>query len=271
MSGRPSGPRPGAPDDTLPASIRPQPLCVGVLVLFTERAGGVSVGPFRGLNLSDGVGDDPRAVAVNRDRVLRAIGPGPGRLAWMRQVHGADVVYVAAESPTQQVAAGADGGASPVADAVFTDSPRVALGALGADCAAVLVADPVAGLVGAAHAGRPGLAAGVVPALVTAMAAAGAQADRMHAAIGPSICGRCYEVPAGMRDEVAALVPGAGCVTRTGTPGIDVRAGLRGQLAGLGVGRITDDPRCTAESSELFSYRRDGRTGRFAGLIWLAP
>jgi len=251
--------------------MRGRSLCAGVRVLFTERVGGVSTGAFRGLNLGDGVGDDPAAVAVNRDLVLRAIGPGPRRLAWMRQVHGSGVVFVAAESPPQQRTAGADRDASPVADALFTDSPLVAIGALGADCAAVLIADPAAGLVGAAHAGRPGLAAGVVPALAAAMAAAGAEVGRMHAVIGPSICGRCYEVPARMRDEVAALVPGSGCVTRKGTPGIDLRAGLCRQLAGLGVGRITDDARCTAESAELFSYRRDGTTGRFAGLIWLAP
>ena len=249
-------------------------LCDGVRVLFTERAGGASVGHFRGLNLSDGVGDDPTAVAANRGRVLRAIGPGPEHLAWMRQVHGADVVFVAASTPAAD--RGKDGGpglgVSPRADAMFTDSPLIALGALGADCAAVLITDPAARLAGAAHAGRPGLAAGVVPALVAAMAAAGARPDRMHAAIGPSICGRCYEVPAAMRDQVAALVPEAWCVTAQGTPGIDVRAGLRSQLAGAGLGmsHIVDDPRCTAESDELFSYRRDGTTGRCAGLIWLA-
>jgi purine-nucleoside/S-methyl-5'-thioadenosine phosphorylase / adenosine deaminase len=259
------------PGDTMPASLRPQSLCAGVRVLFTSRAGGVSSGAFRGLNLSDGVGDDPAAVAGNRDRVLRAIGPGPASLAWMRQVHGAEVVYVDASSRHSRAATPAGSAASPQADAIFTDSAHVALGALGADCAAVLVADPVAGLVGAAHAGRPGMAAGVVPALIAAMTAAGAEAGRLHAVIGPSICGRCYEVPAAMRDEIDALVPGSGCATSKGTPGIDLRAGLRGQLARLGIGRIADDPRCTAESPELFSYRRDGSTGRFAGLIWLAP
>jgi len=257
--------------DTLLAPGRSHPLCDGVRVQFTGRAGGVSTGSYRGLNLGDGVGDDPAAVAANRDQVLRAIGPGPRRLAWMRQVHGAEVVFAGVPSTGRCAAAGPDAGVSPSADAMFTDSPLVALGALGADCAAVLVADPVAGLVGAAHAGRPGLTAGVVPALMAAMAAAGARANRMFAAIGPSICGLCYEVPAWMRDEVAALVPGSGCVTSKGTPGIDLRAGLRSQLAGLGVARIADDPRCTAQSAELFSYRRDGTTGRCAGLIWLAP
>jgi polyphenol oxidase len=147
----------------------------------------------------------------------------------------------------------------------------VALGALAADCAPVLVADPVARLVGAAHAGRPGMAAGVVPALVTAMAQAGGRPERMHAIVGPSICGGCYEVPGPMRDEVAAAVPESACVTRKGTPGIDLRAGLHAQLAALGIGQVSDDGRCTAETDELFSYRRDGATGRFAGLIWLTP
>ena len=264
MSGQLGGTR-----DTLVAPGRPHALCDGVRVLFTERAGGLSTGSFRDFNLSDGVGDDPAAVASNRDRLLREIGPGPRRLAWMRQVHGADVIFVDAPAVGRDLAAGPQ--ASPAVDAIFTDSPLVALGALGADCAAVLIADPAAGLLGAAHAGRPGLASGVVPALVSAMAAAGAQPGRMHAAIGPSICGRCYEVPAWMRDEVAALVPPAWCETASGTPGIDLRAGLRFQLAGLGVRRIADDRRCTAESAELFSYRRDGTTGRCAGVIWIAP
>src|SRR5258708_15196710 len=82
------------PANTMRGPVRPQPLCEGVSVLFTDRAGGVSSGPFRTLNLSDAVGDDPAAVASNRASALRAIGPGPKRLAWMRQVHGAGVVYV---------------------------------------------------------------------------------------------------------------------------------------------------------------------------------
>lgn len=255
------------PGSALRGLPRPLPLCAGVTVLFTDRAGGVSSDPFRTLNLSDLVGDDPSAVASNRGRVLRAIAPGPHRLAWLHQVHGADVVYVSG-SPAS-LAGSWTAAASPRADASYTDSPGVALGVLVADCAPVLVAEPVARIVGAAHAGRHGMAAGVVKALIAAMAAAGAEVGRMHAIIGPCICGRCYEVPASMRAEIAAAVPGSACTTRAGTPGIDVRAGLRGQLAGLGVARVADDLRCTAESAELFSYRRDGTTGRFAGLIWL--
>ena len=257
-------------DDARPGVGRRVALCDRVSVLFTERAGGVSSGEYSTLNLSGMVGDDPAAVTMNRDRLLKTIGPGAQRLAWMRQVHGAGVMYVGGSPGTTATSpAGADAGQE--ADAAFTDVPGVALGVMVADCAPVLVADPAAGIVGAAHAGRPGMAAGVVPALVRAMSTAGAAVGRMHAVVGPCICGRCYEVPVGMRADVEAAVPGSATVTRRGTPGIDVRAGLHGQLAGLGIASVVDDARCTAESAELFSYRRDGTTGRFAGLIWLAP
>jgi len=238
--------------------MRAAELCDGVRTLFTARPGGTSSGRFASLNLSHSVGDDPAAVEANRQIVLGALGDGPSALAWMRQVHGADVAYASAPP-----------GQSQEADAMFARSPALALAVQVADCAPVLLADPHARLVGAAHAGRPGMAEGVVPALVEAMIDAGAEPARMHALVGPSICGRCYEVPAWMRDEVAATVPGSACVTRKGTPGIDLRAGLHAQLAGAGISAIADDLRCTAESGELYSYRRDRETGRFAALIWL--
>jgi copper oxidase (laccase) domain-containing protein len=103
------------------------------------------------------------------------------------------------------------------------------------------------------------------------MTEAGADPARTRAVIGPAICGGCYEVPEQMRDAVAAAVPGSGCLTRAGTPGLDLRAGIAGQLAAAGVRQVRIDDRCTAEEPDLYSYRRDGRTGRFAGLIWLAP
>jgi YfiH family protein len=248
-----------APDRGADGPSRPFELCPGVHALFTGRAGGVSVAPYAELNMSGAVGDDPAAVACNRQRVAAACGLPADGMAWMEQVHGADVRYVLA------------GQAPPSADAIFTDTPSLALVVLVADCAPVLVADPAARLAGAAHAGREGMIAGVVPALVAALAAAGAEPGRMHAVIGPAICGACYEVPAHMRARATASVPEAGCVTRAGTPGIDLRSGLRAQLAGAGIERVRDDPRCTAETPELYSHRRDGHTGRQAGLIWLAP
>ena len=87
--------------------------------------------------------------------------------------------------------------------------------------------------------------------------------------LGPAICGRCYEVPAAMRDEVEAALPGSAAVTHRGTPGLDLRAGLARQLRGAGVAGVAVDPRCTAEDPDLFSHRRDGTTGRQAGLIWI--
>ena len=107
-----------------------------------------------------------------------------------------------------------------------------------ADCAPVLLADPEARIVGVAHAGREGMAAGVVTELLSAMSAAGADPARMHAVIGPHICGGCYEVPAELRDRIAGKVPESGCVTRKGTAGVDVGAGVEAQLAsGWGRGR----------------------------------
>jgi polyphenol oxidase len=247
-----------AADAWLPFEFAP-----GVLAAFTSRHGGVSAPPFDTLNLGGGVGDDPAAVASNRQLAAAACGHAAAETAWMRQVHGADVAYAPAGSLPA-------GGPLPVVDALFTDVPARALGVLVADCAPVLIADPRARVIGAAHAGREGMAAGVVPALVRAMTGAGAEPARMRAVIGPAICGGCYEVPAQLRARITAAVPEAGCVTGKGSPGIDIRSGVGAQLAAAGVRAVSRDPRCTAETPALYSYRRDGQTGRFAGLIWLA-
>ncbi|GAA0554394.1 peptidoglycan editing factor PgeF [Actinomadura livida] len=229
----------------------------GVGAAFTGRAGGVSPDPYDSLNLGGAVGDDPAAVLENRRLAARALGVDPGRTVFMRQVHGADVAFATSTDLPGPV------------DATVTDVPGLALAVLVADCAPVLLADPAAGVVGAAHSGRPGTAAGVVPALVKAMCERGAEPARMTAAIGPAACGGCYEVPEAMRDEVAAVVPAAYSTTSKGTPGLDIRAGIAEQLAAAGVTGARVDPRCTIEDPGLFSYRRDGRTGRFAGYVWL--
>ncbi len=151
---------------------------------------------------------------------------------------------------------------------MFTDVPGKALCVLVADCVPVLIADPAAGLVGAAHAGREGLVAGVVPTLVTAMIAAGASPARMRAVTGPAICGRCYEVPAEMQARVSAIVPDARCDTSAGTSGLDIAAGVRAQLASAGVAKITADGRCTTRIGRpvLLPARRDHWPLRRAGL-----
>ncbi|HUA28336.1 MAG TPA: peptidoglycan editing factor PgeF [Streptosporangiaceae bacterium] len=248
---------------------KPVELAPGVLTLFTGRPGGVSPAPFDSLNLGGSVGDDPAAVAANRRLAARACGLDADRLTWMRQVHGATVRRAASGNTTASGEIVQPG--PPDADAIFTDAAGLALGVLTADCVPVLLADPHARIIGAAHAGREGMAAGVVTELIAAMSTAGAEPGRMLAAIGPHICGGCYEVPDEMRARVAAQVPQSACVTAKGTPGIDVGAGVHAQLTQAGVRTVARDPRCTAEAPELYSYRRDGRTGRLAGLVWLAP
>lgn len=224
----------------------------------TDRDGGVSAAPFVGLNLGGHVGDDPVAVAANRARVEDVLGL---TLVLADQVHGADVVHV---TPAVLAAPRRESGAVATGDALVTDLPGVALAVLVADCTPVLVHDLDGPLVGAAHAGRPGMLAGVVPALLDAMRGLGA--GRLAAVVGPSVCGRCYEVPAPMRDEAARRAPISAAVTWTGTPAIDVAAGVVAQLAEADV-VTTWLPGCAREDERFYSYRRDGRTGRFAGII----
>jgi YfiH family protein len=230
-----------------------------VHMVITDRHGGVSAAPYDSRNLGGAVGDDPAAVRENRDKTALEFGADPARVVYMRQVHSPDVAYV-----TEPF-----GDTPPELDAVFTDIPDLALCVLVADCAPVLVADAQAGLVGAAHSGRAGTALGVVPALVRAMAGRGADPARMTALIGPNACGLCYEVSAELRDEVAAVLPEARSTTRQGTPALDVRAGIAAQLAAEGVEDVRHDGRCTMEAPELYSYRRERTTGRFAGYIRL--
>ncbi|MFD7920389.1 peptidoglycan editing factor PgeF [Streptomyces sp. NPDC059740] len=236
----------------------------GAHFAFTDRWGGVSAAPYDQLNLGGAVGDDPAAVRTNRERAARAQGLDPADVVWMNQVHGREVALVDRPWP-------ADPDQVPPGDAVVTTRRGLALAVLTADCTPVLLADPVAGVAGAAHAGRPGLVAGVVHAVVEAMVAAGAQPSRILARTGPAVCGGCYEVPAAMRDEVAAVVPEARATTRWGTPAVDVVAGVAAQLAHHGVRDITHSAVCTLESADHFSYRRDRTTGRLASYVRLDP
>jgi YfiH family protein len=232
----------------------------GAHFAFTDRWGGVSAVPYEELNLGGAVGDDPDAVRTNRELAAKSLGLDPDLVVWMNQVHGADVAVV--EGPW---------GASdiPSVDAVVTARRGLALAVLTADCTPVLLADPVAGIAGAAHAGRPGMVAGVVPAVVRAMTELGADPARIVARTGPAVCGRCYEVPADMRADVAAVEPAAYAETSWGTPAVDVTAGAHAQLDRLGVRDREQSPVCTRESGDHFSYRRDRTTGRLASYVWL--
>nr|WP_172384042.1 peptidoglycan editing factor PgeF [Streptomyces sp. MNP-20] len=233
----------------------------GAHFAFTDRWGGVSAVPYAELNLGGAVGDDPDAVLHNRELAAKSLGIDQGRVVWMNQVHGRDVAVVDGPWPADQEI--------PAVDAVVTAERGLALAVLTADCTPVLLADPVAGVAAAAHAGRPGMIAGVVPAAVEAMVALGAEPGRIVARTGPAVCGRCYEVPADMRADVAAVEPAAYAVTSWGTPAVDVTAGVHAQLERLGVRDREQSPVCTLESGDHFSYRRDRVTGRLAGYVWL--
>ena len=148
---------------------------------------------------------------------------------------------------------------------MVTATPDVVLMVRVADCVPVLLADADAGVVGAAHAGREGLAAGIVPATLEAMRSLGARS--VTAWIGPHVCGACYEVPAELQHEVARTVPAAPATTSWGTPSLDLGAGVRAQLEAAGA-QVHDAARCTRESSDLYSHRRDAEaSGRLAGLV----
>jgi purine-nucleoside/S-methyl-5'-thioadenosine phosphorylase / adenosine deaminase len=227
--------------------------------VVSTRAGGRSRGVYGTFNLSAGVGDDPAAVAANRARLARELGVP---VVFLQQVHGTNVAVV--DSPLDEGEPD-----HPDTDAVVTAKPGIGLAVLAADCVPVLLADPQAGVVGAAHAGRVGAAAGVLPAVVAAMTELGARSEAIEVLLGPAVCGGCYEVPAAMRAAVDAQLPGSAVRTRAGTPGLDLRAGLYHQLVELGIGRVGADPRCTVEDKALYSHRRDGRTGRQAAIVWL--
>ncbi|MFJ3652517.1 peptidoglycan editing factor PgeF [Streptomyces nigra] len=232
----------------------------GAHFAFTDRWGGVSAAPYEELNLGGAVGDDLRAVGANRERAATSLGLDPGDVVWMNQVHGTDVAVVDGpwgDAPVPEV------------DAIVTTRRGLALAVLTADCVPVLLADPVAGIAAAAHAGRPGMIAGVVPAAVAAMTRLGADPARIVARTGPTVCGRCYEVPEEMRADVAAVEPAAHAETSWGTPAVDVAAGVHAQLTRLGVRDRDQSPVCTRESPDHFSYRRDRTTGRLAGYVWL--
>jgi len=230
-----------------------------VELAFTDRHGGVSGAPYDSLNLA-WAEDDPEALTENHRRLMADFAPGD-RLAELSQVHGSTVAVIGPEGPSHTV----HGHLHAIADGVVTAQPGVTLMVRAADCVPVLVAADDGAVVGAAHCGRPGLVAGIVPATVAAMRDLGA--GPLTAWIGPHVCGACYEVPQEMQDDVAAVEPASRASTSWGTPALDVGAGVRAQLERDGVA-VVDLSRCTRESSDLFSYRRDGRgSGRQAGII----
>ncbi|KQB85226.1 peptidoglycan editing factor PgeF [Corynebacterium oculi] len=239
----------------MPLTDSPRP----VRKVFTSRAGGVSSAPYSSFNLALHVGDDPQDVGANRRRLARVVGVPAERFVWMEQLHTNTVTVVTepAEGPVEAT------------DALVTTTPNLVLAVLVADCVPVLLSDARAGVVAAVHAGRLGARNGILPRAVEAMVRCGAHPEDVHALVGPAAAGESYEVPEAMARDVEARLPGALTRTQAGTPGLDLRAGLERQLRGLGVRAVDVDPRDTIADEQFFSYRREGTTGRQAGLVWL--
>jgi YfiH family protein len=221
---------------------------------FTGRAAAAGSPPYRGFNLGGHVGDDPQGVTRNRSALAAALHVPADRLLFLNQTHGAEVLE--AQGPWRSDV--------PEGDAVISAEPDLALAVLVADCVPVLLHDVSAGLVAAVHAGRQGLLAGIVPTVLDQMREHGARA--IGAVVGPSVCGRCYEVPADLAAAAAEIAPSSLARSWSGTPAIDVAAGVVAQLHRGGVS-VDWVPGCTREDDDLYSHRRDGVTGRFAGVI----
>jgi YfiH family protein len=229
---------------------------------FTTREGGFSRPPWDSLNLAVHVGDAFATVQRNRELLTEQL--GLDGLAFGKQVHGTGVRVVRGLS--RRTSRGLDD-----TDALVSTTPGIGLVVMGADCLPVLLAGhgDGHGVVGAAHVGRGGLVKGVLGETVRVMREEGA--GDLTAVVGPGICGACYEVPPSLAGEAEKAAPGSASTTRAGTTGIDLLAGARVQLAALGV-PVTSVGGCTLEQPERFySYRRDGETGRHAGVVWLAP
>ncbi len=216
---------------------------------FTNRTGGASSGAFASLNLGTHVFDDLPTVLANRAVLAAQVGP----IQYMTQVHGNRVVVI--EEVTDE---------DPTADALVTGIPGVSLAVQVADCIPLLLHSGES--VAAVHVGRKGLVNGVALAALETMRDMGS--SEITAIIGPSICGNCYEVSQEIYDEVTALHPAAASRTAQGTAALDLPAALRVLLESQSIAFI-DESRCTLENDDLYSYRRDGVTGRQAGIISL--
>lgn len=234
-------------------TIRSEPLAVvpGVRHAFFTREGGVSEGPFASLNAGSRGGDLPERVAANRARAAALLGVGAGRLVTARQVHGATALVVT--EPW-------DPAAPPEADGLVTDRPGLLLGVLSADCGPLLLADPAAGVVAAAHAGWKGALSGIVEGTVTAMVELGAAPKRVVAALGPCIAQASYEVGPEFVARFAAADRASARFFHLAADAkalFDLKGYVEERLRRAGIAAVDLLPHDTcAEPSRFFSYRR---------------
>jgi len=217
---------------------------------FTNRLGGASSNQFTSLNLGDHVGDSPEIVAANRALISAKFGP----TQYMSQVHGNRVAII--EEVTEEF---------PVADALVTGIPGITLAVMVADCIPLLLQSK--GAVAAVHVGRKGLLNRVAEKAIDVMREI--SDEKISAIIGPAICGKCYEVSPEIFSEVTSSHPESASHTAVNTPSLDLVTALIADLQKLGITEIDNQSRCTLEHEDLYSYRRDGATGRQVGLVWL--
>jgi polyphenol oxidase len=233
------------PDWPAPRNVR---ACV------TTRCGGVSLAPYDSFNLGDHVGDQPHAVASNRQHLQRILGCDP---AWMNQVHSS-------------VAVEADAREQLIADGCWTATPGVACAVLTADCLPVLFCNLEGSRVAAAHAGWRGLSAGMLEATIESMQTPGAD---LMAWLGPAIGPAAFEVGAEVREAFVARNAEAAAAflpsRNSGRFMADLYHLARIRLAGGGVSAVYGGGFCTVSDTRFYSYRRAAQTGRFASLIWL--
>lgn len=214
--------------------------------IFTNREGGFSAPPFDSANLGDHVGDNPEFVTRNRAQLESQLGIA---IQFMNQVHGDTVVLV------EEIVS------TPTCDALITTSKQLALAVMVADCIPLLLKSEIA--IAAVHVGRRGLMNQVARKTITAMRDMGA--EMIHSYIGPNICGSCYVVSPEIFNEVITKYPSADSSKRSGKLTLDLAAGLKEDLKDT---VMLDLSSCVLEDSHTFSYRRDGTTGRQAGVIW---
>lgn len=237
--------------------IAPQPITADVLAApglahgFFTRVGGISGGIYDSLNCGLGSKDDAAAVTENRDRVARHLGARAGQVVTLFQTHSDTTIVVDAPFARGQV---------PKADALATRTPSIVIGALAADCAPVLLADPQAKVVGAAHAGWRGAVGGILESVIAAMESLGADRRRIRAAVGPCIGQTAYEVGPEFEAEFLAhaddnrrffVRPTVGS-----RPHFDLAGYVAERLRKARVGEVASHAPCTFSDSNLFSYRR---------------
>ncbi len=231
------------------------PLFAGIAHGFLGRRGGVSKGMHAGLNVGLGSADDRAHILENRARATAAILPGSD-LVTVHQVHSPDVVTATAPVSLD---------ARPHADAMVTDQPGLLLGILTADCVPVLFADPVAQVIGAAHAGWKGAISGVTDNCISAMEALGAKRDQIVCAIGPCIAQKSYEVDDGFFRQFAEQAPENERFFASGKPGhwqFDIEGYVAARLAHAGIVRIECLGQDTySQPDRFFSYRRSCHRG----------